>query len=800
MLRTFFLTSLRSVRRDATVSAINLVGMAVGLACCLIIGLFVLDELRFDRHHDKADRVVRIVADMTAPDTQTDRLARTSRPVADALRDQFPQLERVVRLVEHSPSIRLGDEYLFDHVVFYAEPEAFEIFTLPVIAGDARSALSEPYTAAITRSFAAKIFGHTDVLSETLVLNDSIRTTITAVLQDNPPTSHLQFDLLLAYATFEILHPAPAEAAWLEMNSFTYALLKPGADVEALRSSVRDLAQREYGAVLETVGVRVDLHVERLRRIYLHSDRQAQLGPTSDARLVGLFGLVAIIILLIACINYTNLATARSMQRAREVGVRKALGAGRRSLIIQFLLEATLLTAFAMALALFLVAASIGWFNELAGKSLEMSTLIEPGILTMLVAVVITVGLLAGIYPALVLSRCEAAQVVRGQPDGRIGGAGLRRVLVVVQFAASIILIAATLAAVRQLDYMRSQDLGFDAEDLLVLRARNVPASERIRRFETARDEIRELSGIRSATAAATTPGDVLPLLLTVGEGLDEGDSRRMHYVFADEKYAATYGLRLLAGRLLSPDLESDRREKAIINESAVAALGWGAPQNAIGRWVHMGTFRREVVGVIEDYHHFALRQPVEPMVMMVIPSAYSSITARIEPDDLQRTLAELRSLWNAHFPGYPFDYSFVTDAFETQYAVDRRLSVIMSLFAGLAIFIASLGLFGLVAYTTSQRRREIGVRKTMGASVSQIVVLLMRSVVGLVAVAVLVALPVAYFGLRAWLDGFPYPADLGASIFISAGVIVLTIALITVSSLAARAATANPTRALRSE
>jgi putative ABC transport system permease protein len=799
MLRTYLLTAIRSLKRDSTITVINVIGMAVGLACCLLIGLFVHDELRYDRHHEHSERIVRIVSDLAATDTPSDYLARTSRPVADALRDQYPSVERAVRLVEHSPSIRIDGEYRFDHTVFYAENEIFEVFTFPLIEGDSRSALRDPNTAVVTSSFASRLFGHRPALGQTLVVNDSVFVTITAVLEDPPSASHLQFDLLISYPTYETLYPAPPEPAWLELNSFTYVLLRPGTEIAEFRAAIRDLAQTEYAEVLESVGVTLHLDVEPLRRIHLYSDRMAQLGVTSDAGTVGLFGVIAALILLIACVNYVNLATARSMRRAREVGVRKALGAGRPSLVWQFLSEATLLTAFAMAVAVVFAAMSIGWFNTLSGKNLSFEILAGPGALA-IVALTLTVGILAGLYPALVLSRSEAADVIRGAGARPDGGAGLRRVLVILQFAASIVLIAATLATVRQLDHMRSQDLGFEPEGLIVVRARNIPAPERARRFQLARKEIADLRGVRCATASATTPGDVLPLLLTVGEGLADGESRRMHYVITDEHFAETYRLRMAAGRMLSPEIESDVAESVLVNRTAVRTFGWDNPEDALGRWIRVGAFQREVVGVFEDYHHFSLRQPVEPTVMMVLPGTFTSITARVDVDHLAASLNQMRDLWHQHFPGYSFSYSLVSDAYEAQYDADRRLSIIMSLFAGLAILVASLGLFGLVAYTTSKRRKEIGVRKTMGAGVGQIIVLLMKSVVGLVAIAIVVAVPLAYVGLRSWLDGFPYPATLAPSIFIVAGLIVFSIATVTVSSLAARAATADPTKALRSE
>jgi putative ABC transport system permease protein len=800
MIKTYFLTAIRSLRRDAPVTVINVVGMAVALACCLIIGLYVWQELRVDQYHERADRVVRIVSDITAPNTPTDHLARSSRPVADALRDQFPDVERAARLTPYSASIKVDDTYRFDQRLFFAEEDLLDILSFNWIDGDSRGALREPYKAIITEHFAQILFGQERILGETLVLNDSIHVTIEGVVEDTGDASHLQFDLLISYPTFEVLHPAPAEPAWLELNVFTYALLRPGANTDSFRRNLRGLAMREYGSVLESVGVRLEYDLERLSRIHLHSDRLAQHGPTSDVRTVRLFAAIAVLILLIACINYTNLATARSMYRAREIGVRKTLGAGRGELIGQFLSEACVMTLFAMAVAIFLAAATLGWFNNIAGTDISLTALAAPQLLVLITLIILIVGLAAGFYPAIVLSGQEAAAVVRGTFHDPGGARRLRQALVVLQFAASIVLIAATIATLRQLQHMRSHDLGFEAEHLVVVRAQNVPPAERARRFQTARDEVKALPNVQTATASASAPGDIIPLLLTVGEGLPEGESRRMHYLFVDEEHARTYRLRLVAGRFFDSSFESDATEHALINVSAVESLGWGLATNAIGRWVQMGANRRTVIGVFEDYHHFALRQPIEPMIMMISPRAFTTVTVRVEPGALAEALPGIQALWSEHFPGYPFQYSLVTDAFEDQYLSDRRMAAVMGLFAALAVLVASLGLFGLAAHTTTQRRKEIGVRKAMGAGVSQIVAMLVKSVIGLVAIATILALPIAYLAIRAWSRSLPYPAPIQLSDFIIPAVFVLAISLASVSVLTTRAAIANPSHTLRDE
>jgi putative ABC transport system permease protein len=806
LIRSFFLVALRTIRRQRGFAFINIFGLAAGIACCLLIALLVLDERAYDRHHEHADRAYRVVTAVTAPNTPQDHFAVTSRPMGAALRERYPEVAAAVRLVPTSLPVRRGADVVRDLDVYYAEPGLFEVFTFPMAEGDPASALAEPYAVALTERAARRLFGDGPALGQSLVLFDTLGVQVTGVLQDPPTTSHFSFDLLVSYATYEVLQPMLPEPDWLNLGVYTYLLLQPGVDAAAFEEKIRGLVQEEFGEVLAPVGVEVEVGLEPLPEIYLHSRRQAAIGPVGDARLVTAFAAIALFVLLIACVNYMNLATARSLQRAREVGVRKALGAGRGPLVGQFLGESVLTVGLALVVALLLVAVTLPWFNAVSGKAFSFWSLLRPEGLLALLGLVLVVGVVAGSYPAAVLSAFQPARVLKGELTTSRRGARLRQGLVVFQFAVSVALIAGTLVVIGQLRYMQGQDLGFQKAYLVALSGEAVPPAERAPRMETAKAELAAVPGVVSVTASAATPGAQLPLLLTLAEGLMEGDSRRMHYLFADADFPETYHLQLVAGRLLSAELEGDAANNALLNETAVAALGW-TPEEALGRWVQLGGgegLRRTVVGVVRDYHHFALRQAVEPMVVMALPQTFQTLSVRLggagQRGALPVTLEGLRRAWEGVFPGHPFTYAFIDDTFDQQYQAEARLTQILGTFAGLAVLIACLGLFGLAAYTTALRRKEIGIRKTLGASVTSLVVLLSRRFAALVAVAFVLAVPAAYFALDAFLGGFAYRMPLQPGVFLLAGGLALLVAMLTVGSQALRAANADPVRALRSE
>jgi putative ABC transport system permease protein len=800
MLYAHVLTFFRNLRSKPAVTLINLGGLSVGIAVCILIALFVADELAYDRFHEKGDRIYRVVADMRSAKGEVDRFARASWPMGPAMVETYPEVEAAVRLIPTQLPVLHGTEYHFDNRVFFAEQTLFEVFSFPLVEGDPATALRHPNTVVLTRDLAERHFRGQSAVGQSLIVGDTTTVTVTGVVENVPGNSHIQFDLLISLATFEAAQTPDYGWDWMLLSTFTYVLVRPDADIGALRHRVSQMATERFGEVLEQVGFGLTMGLEHLPEIYLYSDRKAQMLEVSDPWTVYGFMAIALFVLVIACVNYMNLATARSLQRAREVGVRKTLGAQRGSLVRQFLGESIVLTTLALLVALLLAATALPVFNSMAGKELSMDTLLSLTAVVIIAGGVLLVGLLAGSYPAAVLSGFVPSRALQGEVNTSRYGIRLRQSLVVFQFAISVVLIVGTIAVLRQIDFMRSQSLGFDSERLVSVEIRGVPGAQMTQRYETVKETLLRQPGVQAVSASGTTPGRLLPLLLTVSEGLEVNDSRRLHYVWADHDFARTFGIRVIAGRDFSRSYETDTAEATLINETAVRTLGWASPDDALGNWIQVGSNRRTIVGVFRDYHHLSLKQQVEPMAVMIMPQAFVLFTMRIEGPDLQGTLASVRTQWAELFPGRPFKYFFVDESFNEQYVTEARLSQILGIFAGLAVFVACLGLFGLAAYSAELRRREVGVRKVLGASVGQVVTLLSRDFLILVAVALFIGGPVAYWGVNRWLDGFAHRVPLGIDLLLTAGALTLLIAMITVGVQAARAAAADPVASIRTD
>ena len=544
--------------------------------------------------------------------------------------------------------------------------------------------------------------------------------------------------------------------------------------------------------------------LQALTHIHLHSDLSGEASANGDAQTLYLFALIALFILMLACINYMNLATARSMQRAREVGVRKAAGARRRQLAGQFLSEAALVTSVAAVGAMLLAQAALPLFSRIAGRTLAFEAVAGGWLLPGLAGLLVLVGLLAGSYPAFVLSRFRAVEVLRGAFARSGRGARLRKGLVVFQFALSAALVAGTLVVVQQLRYMRGQDLGFDKERVLVIDASGVPGGEVVRQAETLKRELARHPAVERSTATSSVPGRRTWKQMTAREGLAEGDRRQLDVLTSDLDFISTFGIELVAGRDFAERFATDLGQATILNRAAVERLGWTSPEEALGKRVLVGGLSGDgegtVVGVMADVHYRSLHERVEPMAVLARPRSYDYVALRIGAGDVPEVIAHVEATWKRLFPGYAFDAFFLDGDFERQYRAEERLADVLALFGGLAVLVACLGLFGLAAFSAEQRTKEIGIRKALGASAASIAALLSKDFARLVLVAVLLAAPVAFFAMRHWLEGFAYHIVLGPDVFLLAGGLALAVALLTVSYHAIKAATADPVESLRYE
>ena len=804
MLKNYVKIALRNVQRHRSYAFINIAGLAVGMASCLLILFYVQDERSYDGFHTHADRIYRLATDLQPPeDGPLNRANTVGWPVGRTLAATYPEVERIVHLRPSKLPVKHEGRHVYESAL-YADTNFFEVFSFPLVKGNPKTALRDPFTLVITQEMERKYFGQENALGQTLTLHDSLRFTITGVAQDVPANSHLTFDLLASFETLCV--PAPNvckrhfSSGWFHVNMYNYVLLREGVSGSAFAEKIEDFVMQQAGSTFSDIGYTQTLRLEPLKDIYLRSDRGNALGPTSDILYIYILSSVALFILLIAGINFMNLATARSTDRAKEVGIRKVVGSSRASLVGQFLSESFLTCLLAMLFALGILSLVLPFFNDLAEKSITMSMLFSLRFMPWLLGLVLGIGLLGGLYPAFMLSAIKPVETLKGSYTTSRRGRRLRQGLVVFQFALSCALIVSTLVVLNQVRYMQQQDLGFDKEQVLVLDARTAPRALRTRHYETIKRALSEHPSVEQVSASFVAPGrSGWQGQIAFPEGRAEDEGLLVEYVPVDHDFVATFRLQMIAGRDFSTAFETDREQAMLINEAAVRAMGWATPEQALGKRLQTSGKDGFVVGVVKDYHHHGLQEEIGPMVLAITP-LYQYFSLRITAADIPSTLAHLEQVWNTFFSGYPFDYFFLDEDYDRQYQAEEQLTNIFSTFSFLAILIACLGLFGLAAFTARQRTKEIGIRKTLGASVPGIVALLSKDFLLLVGIAFVVATPVAYLAMERWLVGFAYRIDLSAWIFLLAGVLMLAIALLTVSYQSIKAALGDPVKALRYE
>ena len=780
MIKNYLKIALRHIRHHTGYTVINLTGLTVGLAGCLLILLYVRHELSYDRFHEHADRIVRVVWNVSD-------FGKTARvPVATLRRfkEDFPEVEAATHVYRRAIVVRRDGELVEEPEALYADSSFFTVFSFSLVAGNPNTALREPNTVVLTRSAARRHFGEADPLGHDLVLNDGATLRVTGLMEDVPSNSHLQFDALLSLTTLPGL-----DEATLGFQGGQYLLLTAPEAAAAVVAKLDERTAQEPGAVFAYFGWSItgmSFDLQSLTDIHLRSDFLRADDTHSDIRYLYLFSLIAAFMLLLACINYMNLATAQATQRAREVGVRKTLGAYRSQLAGQFLGESLVLSIVALLLAMGLVEALLPLFNAVAGKALRPAY--DPATLALFGSMALVAGLLAGSYPALFLSRFRPVQVLRGTgPKG--SGAALRKVLVTFQFAVTIVLLVATLVVEEQLHYMQQKRLGYEPELVLQLPLKGGLQAQ----AQTFKAEARRLPGVVQGALAAGLPG--FGGITTTWE--KEGETYFVKILLADPDYLTTMGMQLVAGRNFDAARPADTAA-VVMTEAAARLFGMeerlGEPE-VLKFWG-----AQTPIGIVHDFHTAPLREPMVPTLISQKQGQYDVLVLRLEANRVTETLAALATLWKKFAPEEPFRYTFFDEMLARQYDAEQRLARLFSAFTTLAIFIAGLGLFGLAAFTAEQRTKEIGVRKTMGASVTSIVVLLSKDFLKLVSLAFVVAAPLAYFAMHRWLDAFAYQVDLSWWIFGITGLAALAIVLLTVGYQAIRAALADPVKALRYE
>jgi len=788
MIKNYIKTAFRSLLKNKVFTAINVLGLALGLATCLLIVFYVVDELNYDRYNDKYERIYRVNTDLKVGTTETS-FAITPAPTADALLKEFPEVENSMRMGS-AVNIRLkkGDEIIDEKNAFYCDRSILNIFTLPLLKGDRKTALAEPGSLVLSKNIAIKYFNTINVINKTMFLvTDSTFHKITGVMEDMPAQSHFRADIFFAMGP-------NTDHNWNGFNTSTYILLKQGASKKNLEAKFPALIRRyeknpnfDY-AKFEAHGNYIRLSLTPLKDIHLHSNRQREIGPNGNAEYIYIFSVIAVFILLLACINFMNLSTARSAGRAREVGVRKVLGSSRANLITQFLAESILVTLAASIVAVLMAGALLPLFNQISGKHMMITKHTFVWLPPVMLTIIMVVGGLAGSYPAFFLSAFQPIQVLKGKLATGLKGSGLRSFLVVFQFAISIFLIIGTLVIYNQLNYIRNKDVGFNRNEVLIIK--NISAVNP----KIFKEEIKRLPRVINATLTHFLPTSNLSALNYIDAGLNKNIETQFWPVDAD--YISTMGMKIVQGRNFRANMLSDS-SSVIINETMAKRIGYKGDGTDIINDIKKNL---KIIGVVKDFNFASLRNNVTPLVLAMRNDWMASLSVRTNTANLPRLMQQIEDRWKGLSPNLHFEYSFMDDDFNTLYNTEQRVGTLFIIFTSLAIIIACLGLLGLAAYAAEQRIREIGIRKVLGADVSAVVALLSKDFVKLVFISILIAAPLSWWIMNQWLQGFAYRQNIQWWVIVSAALGSIVIAFITVSFQSIKAALANPIESLRGE
>jgi len=785
MIGNYIKVALRTIIRHKGYSFINIAGLSVGMTVCILIMLFVQFELSYDSFHENGDDLYMVASRLHLPQGSTIQDAQPGA-LAPTLEELFPEVVHAARAIELRQSIRYG-ENSFNELITITDPSMLEMFTFPLVEGDPATALADPHSIVLSARTAEKYFGGTDPLGQILRVDDQVDFKVTGILADIPANSTLRADCVVPLAFMKEM--GWDIDGWGGGNYFTYVQLQKGTPPAEFGARVTENLIAHYREMSGEEPPQLEMFLHPLTRLHLYS-----LGSdTGPVRYMYILLIIAVMVLLIACINFINLSTARSSTRAREIGMRKIVGAHKGLLVKQFMGESLLYAGISLVVALGLVELVLPGFNTLTGRSLELKLVDNPVVPALLMGILIVTGIIAGSYPALFLAAFKPITVLRGAWRGRRGGATFRKALVVSQFSLSIFLLIGTIIIGRQFDYFLNKDLGFDRENIVFAQL----STTLHEKYDTFRARLLQNPHISNVGASVQHIRDISS---TIGKCDWEGKSAAqefvLHFDWVGYDYIETMNMKMAAGRAFSRDFPADMTDAVILNERAVELMGLESP---VGKRFSYWGMDKTIVGVVKNFHFQPLQEELKPFVFICSRDA-NYVFMKIKPEDASGTLAYIEDVWQEHDPGNTPAFHFLSDTFERMYPSEQRMRNITRYFAGLAIFIASLGLFGLASFTTEQRTREIGVRKVLGASVTGVVLLLSRDYVKWVLIANVIAWPAAYVAVSGWLQNFAYRTDIGCGPFVVSGIVALAIALLTVSYQSIKAGLLNPVRSLRHE
>ena len=806
MFSSYFKIAFRNIRRHKVYSIINIVGLAVGMACAIFILMWVQYEFSFDRYHENAARIYRLTSNFNFG-TFKGPYAVSNHPAGPTLQRDYPEVEKAVRFhaVWGQSLVQHKDKKNFEHGLFYADDTVFDVFSFPLIKGDSKSALTTAYSVVITEDMAKKYFDSEDPIGQTIKISNIEHSNlenesnfrVTGVLKNVQSNSHFSFNMLLSFETIYHDNEKQRDKWTGDLNNYTYLLLAPNIDHKELEKKFPILVDNHLKQEFKDIGAGMDFFLQPLTDIHLRSKLKADFSYKIDILVVYAFLTIAGLVLIIACINFINLTTARSAGRAREVGVRKALGAARSKLITQLMIESFVLSVVALILALGLVEIFLPLFRSLFESDISFEYVSKPAMIAGFIGLAVFVGLIAGIYPAIFLSAFHPVNTLKDAFGKGYRNARFRSLLVVVQFTIAIVMIIGSVIIFNQFRYMNNKTLGFDKEQVVVLKIVDNSIKGSI---ESIKAELNSHSSIAGVAFTSHPPGMGGRANVFKPQGYSYEQMQMMDAVSVDSDFMSVMGIEVVAGRNFSRDFVDDRHQAVLINETAAKQFGW---DEAVGRTItelddKMPT--KTIVGVVKDFHIRSLYNPIEPLYIENEAEKFNLVMIKIRPDNVSEAMQFLEKKWKKIDSSQMFDYWFLDEEFDRLYRDVKRLSTIFSYFTLLAIVIACLGLFGLASFTAEQRTREIGIRKALGASVPDVLIMLSKTFIKWVLVANIIAWPIAYYISNDWLEDYPYRINMNLGVFVIAGFLALVIALLTVSWQAVKSARANPVDALRYE
>lgn len=807
MLRNYLKIALRNLLKNKIFSFINILGLAIGMAACLLILQYVTSELSYDEFHTNKDNIYRLKQNRYNKGVLSTEWAAGCAAVGLAVKEAFPEVEEYAKLMSTQGVVIYneapgGPISFKEEKMYFATASFLPMFSFDLVQGDEATALQEPFKAVISESAAQRYFKDENPIGKRISVNDRDEYEITGVFKDVPENSHLKFNFLLSFETFVKWVGEEAHTAWQWDGFYNYIALQPGTDPKALEEKIPALVEQKAGEELRQYDAGMEFFLQPLTDIHLYSNYMMEAEVNGDGEAVYALLIIAFFIIVIAWVNYINLSTARSIDRAKEVGVRKVMGSIRPQLIRQFLFESIILNTLAVVLSMLLVLATYRYFNTLTGKEMTLSLFTTASFWLVVAGFFVIGAFLSGTYPAFVLSSFKPVSVLKGKMSSSKNGVMMRKLLVVVQFTASVFLITGTLTVYRQIMYMQNQDLGVAIDQALVIEAPSViddsVYADRIQAFKT---ELLGNSLVKTATASTAVPGSK-PGWNAGGIRLihqDDREGNQYRVIGIDYDFVDAFQLKIIEGRNFSRSFGTD--ESAVLfNESAVKLMGFEDPEKALNQEIFFWGDTFQIVGVVKDYHQESLKANFDPLIFRLIPASQDYFSLKIEAADISETMAFVQETWHQYFPGNPFEYFFLDEHFNKQYQADLQFGKVFGFFAVLAIFVACLGLFGLSSFTATQRTKEIGIRKVLGASVSGIVTLLSRDLIKLVFIASLIALPMAYLVMQKWLQNYSFKIDISWWLLCVPVIAVLLIAVITVSFQTFKAAIVNPIQSLRYE